>query len=311
MQLFQLLFAHLNRRKVGVREITIIVCILFTAHGRCFSGFFIKSSGLLDDLFAVFNRFHLAAVFKLNRLLYILEGVQVLHLSTGAKRLTRFVHRQVDIAPQRAFLHPAIGNTSIQDGCTEFLQVGDCFFSRADIRFRYNLNQRNAAAVAVDKGTALIMDQFSGVFLNVNAGNANALGAGRGFNIQVSMFTQRQIILGNLIGFRQIGVKVVFPVLLGITCNRTVGRHAGLDRVFYNLAVEDRKRAGQTHADRADMSVGFCAEVGRAAAKNFGPGFQLDMNFQTDDHFIFRSKCRHLDSFLSDRYLEVVSQFVS
>ena len=81
------------------------------------------------------------------------------------------------------------------------------------------------------------MDELSGVLLDVDAGDADPFGAGGGLNIQVAVFAQRQVVLGNLVGFRQVGVEVVFPVLFGAAGDGAAGGKAGLDRVFDHLAV--------------------------------------------------------------------------
>lgn len=124
-------------------------------------------------------------------------------------------------------------------------QVSVRFFGRADIRLGHDFNERHTAAIAVDERSELcVMHKLSGVLLNVNPGDADALRAVRSFDIHVSVFAERQVVLGYLIGLGKIGIKVVFAVLFGKTRNCAVGGKACLDGIIHNLFVQHWKRAG-------------------------------------------------------------------
>ena len=51
-----------------------------------------------------------------------------------------------------------------------------------------------------------------------------------------------------------------------------------------DLRVQRGQHAGQPEADRADVGVGRAAERGRAAAEDLGPGEELGVDLEPDDH---------------------------
>ena len=60
------------------------------------------------------------------------------------------------------------------------------------------------------------MNQFTRVFFQVSAGDTDTFGAFFRYDIQVTAIVQRFVVLGNLIGFGQIGIVVVLAVHFGI-----------------------------------------------------------------------------------------------
>ena len=216
------------------------------------------------------------------------KGVEVLHFGTGAElALAQLADRKVDVAPQRALVHPAVGYAGVEDNGTELLQVRLGFLGGADVRLRNDLDQRNAATVAVYHGAVyVVVHQLSGVLLNVDPGDADALGACRRLNIQPAVLAKRQVVLGDLICLGQVGIEVVLPVLLGKMGNGAVGGKSRLDGVFHHLSVQGGQGARQTHADRTALRVGGGSEIGGAGAEDLGFGFQLNVDLKTDDHFI-------------------------
>ena len=134
------------------------------------------------------------------------------------------------------------------------------------------------------------MHQLTGVLLNVDSGNADAFFAAFGLNVQMALAAQREIILGNLIGLRQVGVEIVLPILLGIGGDFAAGGKSGLYRILHHLAIEYRQRTGHTRAHRAALGVGCSTELGGAAAENLCGSFQLYMDLQSNDHLII---CNH------------------
>ena len=281
------LFRRLNGHQVGVGEVAVIVGVLLAAHGEGFAGLFVKPAGLLDNLLPPFQRLYLPLILVLDSLLDELEGVEVLHLGAGAEGFPRLMHRQVDVAPEGTFLHPAVGNPCEKHHGPKLLQVGHGLLRRADVRLRHNLDERHAAPVAVQITAVLVMDQLTGVLLNVNPGDADFLGSRRGLDFQRTLLAKGQVVLGNLVGLGQVGVEIVLPVLLGVFGNGAAGGHAGLDGILHHLLVQDRQRAGQSHTNRAALGVGRCAEPGGAATENLGLGLQLHMDLETHHHLIF------------------------
>ena len=118
-----------------------------------------------------------------------------------------------------------------------------------------------------------------------------------GFDIPLQFYRQRaglgqrQVVLGYLIPFHHIRVGIVFAVKLGIGRDAAAQGQAGHNGVFHRLAVDNRQRAGQTQAHRADPAVGRSVLIiRRARAEHLAPGLQLDMDFQSDDGFVVHSR---------------------
>ena len=102
-------------------------------------------------------------------------------------------------------------NTKILQSCFDGIQIRLCLGGGAHIRLGNDLDKRNAAAVKVHQTARKIigMNKLTGILLDMDAGHTDALGVSlfiyNGVNITV--FTQRNIKLRNLIRFGQIGIK--------------------------------------------------------------------------------------------------------
>jgi len=108
------------------------------------------------------------------------------------------------------------------------------------------------------------MDELSGIFLDMNAGNADTLAA---VQFDIALFTEGLIILRNLVGFRQIGIYIILSVHMGLGIDFAVQRQAGFNGIFHHFLVENGKGSRLTRANRAAMGVGLSPEFGGAAAK--------------------------------------------
>ena len=82
-----------DRRKVGIREIPVVVRVLFCTHCIRFSGVLIEAAGFLPDRLAGLERLHLPGKFVFDGLDDELEGVEVFHLGAGAEGFARLVDR--------------------------------------------------------------------------------------------------------------------------------------------------------------------------------------------------------------------------
>ncbi len=127
------------------------------------------------------------------------------------------------------------------------------------------------------------MDQLSGILLDMNAGNADALAA---VQLDISLFTQRLIILRYLVSFGQIGIYIIFSVHMRFGINFAVQRQAGFNGIFHHLLIENGKGSRLTGANRAAMGVGLSPEFGGASTENLGFGCQFYMGFNATDNFI-------------------------
>src|ERR1700760_2516014 len=63
-------------------------------------------------------------------------------------------------------------------------------------------------------------------------------------------------------------------------------READPDREVDRAGVDDRERARQAEADRADVHVGRIAEREVTAAEHLGPGLELDVDLQPDHRLV-------------------------
>ena len=126
-------------------------------------------------------------------------------------------------------------------GRLDGIQVGLCLGGGAHIRLGNDLDQRHAAAVKVHQAARKIigMDQLTGILLDMDAGHTDALGVSlfiyNGVNITV--FTQRNIKLRNLIRFGQIGIEVVFAVHLTDIIDTAMQRIAHAHGIVHHTLI--------------------------------------------------------------------------
>ncbi len=188
------------------------------------------------------------------------ERVHVLNFRAGSKRFLPFgADGNVDIAAQRAFLHFAVGNPDVPQDHLKGLHILLHFVDAAQIGFRDNLDQRNAAAVIVDVGVAAVMNQLARIFLDVDAVEADPAAVRE---LHPAVFAQRHVILGNLVGFRQIRINVIFPVHLRNRADLAVSDKACRNGVFHHGFIQLGQRARKADADRAAVGVRLPAELG-------------------------------------------------
>ena len=95
----------MDRRKIRVREVTVIFGILFGTHGMGRFFVVIPAAGFLNNGSAFFDQLDLTLSLALDGSCDRLEGVQVLHLGSCSECLTAdFTDRQVDIGTHGTFL---------------------------------------------------------------------------------------------------------------------------------------------------------------------------------------------------------------
>ena len=110
----------------------------------------IPAAGLLDDLLALLQQLDLALALALDGAANGLEGVQVLHLGTGAEFLgAHLTDGQVHIRTHGALLELAVGRAQVLDDETQLIQIGNDFFGASHIRLGHDLDQRHAASVII------------------------------------------------------------------------------------------------------------------------------------------------------------------
>ena len=121
----------------------------------------------------------------------------------------------------------------------------------------------------------------------MKAGNADALGAvGRG-DIDIPVLGESLVELGDLVTLWQIGIEVVLAGEDGTLADLAVEGERGQRGELDGALVEDGQGSGQAEANGADVGVGRGAEAVGAAAECLGLGEELDVDFESDDGFVF------------------------
>src|ERR1700693_305706 len=131
------------------------------------------------------------------------------------------------------------------------------------------------------------MKILPGIFFKMNPGEADSFFSSFQNDIDMADFRERELVLGDLVPFRQIGIKIIFPRKPVHPVDAAIRGKGGFYSEFYRLPGENREDSGEAQADRTDLAVRRGPERGAASAEEFGPGQHLGMYFQPDDHLIF------------------------
>jgi hypothetical protein len=105
-------------------------------------------------------------------------------------------------------------------------------------------------------------------------------------------------ILGNLVAFGQIRVKIIFPVKPAFFGNGAVCGQSRLNGESDRFLVQYRQHPGHTRAHRAGIGIRGIAESGGAGTENFGLGFELGVDLQADNRFELHKRVSLLIFFL-------------
>ena len=97
--------------------------------------------------------------------------------------------------------------------------------------------------------------------------------------------------LCNLVGLRQIGIKIIFSVVIGHLCHATARCQTCKRGKAHGTLVERGERAGQPHANGTALGVRRCAEIGLASAKDLGFRCQLNVYLKADDGLVLLFHC--------------------
>ena len=223
-----------------------------------------------------------------------LERVHVLELGLRPVVLAGLPDGDVGVAAERALLHLGVRDAELDDGLAEELEEAAGLLGRADVRLGDDLDERRAAAVEVDERVlgardppagAADVDRLRGVLLEVRADDADLAVAVRPGHDEAPARGERDVVLGDLVALRQVGIPVVLAVeerpLGDLAAEREAEPHRPLDR----LAVRHRQHAGVREADRAGARVLVLAPDVLAAAEHLRPRLQLDVDLEADDRF--------------------------
>ena len=130
------------------------------------------------------------------------------------------------------------------------------------------------------------MDQFSGILLHMDFVDPDLFRTVFRLNLHITVVTDRQIELGNLIVLRVVRIEIILPVKPAHLMDAAVGGKADGKRIFDDLAVQDRQCSRHSGADRAGMGVGTSAEGGGTGTENLGLRRQFYVDLQSDDGFV-------------------------
>ena len=156
-----------------------------------------------------------------------------------------------------------------------------------DVRLADDLHEWHPCAVEVQQAVAIHMEELGRVLFQMHSLDADAPGLPADLDLQPAVVAQRQVVLGDLVAFGEVGVGIVLAIPLGEFGDLAVEGQGGHDGVFDRLAVDDRQHPWHAQADGADVGVGRRGGVvGAAAAEHLGVGQQLNMDFNADDGFV-------------------------
>ena len=201
------------------------------------------------------------------------ESIDIFHFCSCAEFITadRF-NRNIDIRSQRTLLHLTVRRTYKLKNFTQFFNILNRFISRLNVGFGNDFQKRNTTTVIVNKSTiaVCVVYKFTCVFFHVNFFYSDLFHSAFGrMNFNISVLTNRQIKLRNLIRFRQIGIKIVFTVKFIVLCYFTIRSKSCSYGIFHYFFIYNRKRARHTRTDFTNMSVRFAAEFSCARTKDF------------------------------------------
>ena len=298
-QLVHPLAARRHRHQVGLGEVAIVVRVrLLPAAGRD-PGVLVPVPGLLEHLLPRVEHGGVPGHLVAHRALDRTERVDVLGLGASAQ-LARAAggKRQVHVGAQVALVHPSLGDAEREDQVAQLLHVRASHVrslrARTEDRLRHDLDQRDAGPVVVDERVVGAVDPtagahvggLAGVLLHVCALDLDADGLAAHLHIHEALERDRLVVLAGLEVLRHVRVEVVLPREPAPLRDLAVERQPDPDRRLHGLAVDDRHRAGEPEAHRADRRVRLLAERRRAAAEHLGRGVELDVDLEPEGRVV-------------------------
>ncbi len=240
------------------------------AHRACFALVGIETAGLLLDPPALLDDLDLAPRLVLDRLADEVDRVHVLDFAARAERRARLAHGHVDVGAQIALLHVAVAGAEIAQDRAQLCHIGLGLLGIADVRFRDNLHQRDAAAIEIDKGhrRRLVVQHFAGVLLQMQPLDADGGGlAAAEFDHNLALADHRRLVLADLIALRQVGVEIVLAVEHRAQIDLGVQPEPGPDSLPDAFLVDHGQHARHGSIDQRHLRIGVAAERGRGAGK--------------------------------------------
>ena len=285
--------ADFERKKIGIREVTVVHRVFLRAHLTRLALVRVIEAGGLNDLAAVLDELDLATDFVVDGFLQEAEGIQVLDFTARAELLLADgAHGHVGVTAEVTLLHVAVRDAEPDHEGVKRAGVAHSFGGGAHFRFRHDLEKRRAGAIEIDAGAALdeAVNGLAGVFLKMSSRQVDGLDVRiplLGLNGEGQLATEddRQLELADLVALGQVRVEVVLAVENGMIRDRGVDGEAEADGLLNGAVVEHRQAAGKSQVNVAGVDVGLVAEVAGGAGKNLGTGRELNVRLKTDHNF--------------------------
>ena len=283
----------MERREIRLREVAVVVGRLFRAHPVRLAAVVGPAARLLGERLRGVERGRLAVDLVFDRPLDRAERVHVLDLDPGPERLRpALAQRHVRLDPHLAPFHVGVRCADRAQEQLQLLGVAPGLLGRADVGIGHDLHQRCAGAVEVDQADLASiriggMDELRGVLLEVRPRDPDGERALRRLDRQPAGRGERQVVLADLVALGQVRVEVVLAVPARGVRGRGLDREAGRQDMLHGTAIDDRQRARQAEADRADVAVRGGAVVGRGAgAEHLRGRPQLAVDLDADDGLV-------------------------
>jgi hypothetical protein len=129
-------------------------------------------------------------------------------------------HRDVGVEPDRALLESGVGDTELGNYGTQLRGIDPRLGGASDVGLRHDLDQWHTRPVEIEQRRMRRMDatpfthmgRLPRVLLHVGTFDADPAGLSVDDDVQVTVVTDRDVELGDLIVLGEVGVEVVLPV---------------------------------------------------------------------------------------------------
>ncbi len=270
-------------------------------------------TGLLVDDAALLEHLGLATNLILERVVKVLERVEVLHLAARAELLrATTTQRDVAVAAHGARLHGAIGDADGEEDLAQLLHEEARLLRAAQVGLGHKLDERRAATVVVDERVVRAADtalgsadvhHLGGVLLHVDARDADMRGVGAilgtldlavvkallgtvGTDLDIEPATHAEGD-GALRGLEVLGhvrIEIVLTVEHRVLHDLAVGGQTSQNDGLNGRAVGHGQSTGHAQAHRAHVGVGLVVVRKAAAAEHLGvERGELGVDLEADD----------------------------
>jgi hypothetical protein len=133
------------------------------------------------------------------------------------------------------------------------------------------------------------MQAFARVFFHVQPGNAYFFRFCSTYrrNLNFAELGDRFVELRYLVALGKIRIKIIFAREDGSFIDAALQRHGRQHREFNRSAIQYRQRSGKAEAHGTNIRIRRRAKFCGAGTEDLALGQQLDVNFQSDDRFVF------------------------